>query len=169
MRWLAYTTMAYGGRGISYFVYWMPKVYGGLYQDGKPSPLAKEVAVLNAEMAKLGPSLLELNSVGVYHTAPLPYGTQAVPADAPVQIVGKGEFVLGLFGRSGRTTSFMIVNRSYKEPAEAELKVAIPGRKLQELDRKTGKWLEAEILAADRQLKIRLDPGDGRLLRTVER
>jgi hypothetical protein len=168
MRWLAYTTMAYGGRGISYFVYWMPKIYGGIYQDGKPSPLAKEVAALNAEMAKLGPSLLELNSTGVYHTAPLPYGTQAVPADAPVQIVGKSEFVLGLFGPSGRTTSFMIVNRSYKEPAEAELKVAISGRKLQELDKKTGKWSEGEAFSADRQVKIKLSPADGRLFRVVE-
>lgn len=169
MRWLAYTTMAYGGRGISYFVYWMPKVYGGIYQDGKPSPLARVVADLNGEMAKLGPALLQLDSTGVYHTAPLPYGTQAVPADAPVQIVGKGEFVLGLFGESGRTTSFMIVNRSYKEPAEAALKIAIPGRKLQELDRKTGKWSEGETLPADRQVKVRLDPGDGRLFRIVER
>ncbi len=168
MRWLAYTTMAYGGRGLSYFVYWMPKSYGGIYQDGKPSPLAKVVADLNAEMAKLGPSLLELNSVGVYHTAPLPYGTQAVPADAPVQIVGKGEFVLGLFGTSGRTTSFMIVNRGYKMPAEAELKVTISGRKLQELDRKTGKWTAGEPLPASRQVKIRLDPGDGRLFRVEE-
>lgn len=168
MRWLAYTTMAYGGRGISYFVYWMPRIYGGIYQDGKPSPLAKVVADLNGEMAKLGPALLQLDSTGVCHTAPLPYGTQAVPADAPVQIVGKGEFVLGLFGASGRTTSFMIVNRNYKEPAEAEVKVAIPGRKLQELDRKTGRWTKGEPLSADRQVKIRLDSGDGRLFRAVE-
>jgi len=63
----------------------------------------------------------------------------------------------------------MIVNRSYKELAEAELKVALPGRQLQELDRKTGKWSEGEALPANRQVKVRLDPGDGRLFRTVER
>jgi len=168
MRWLAYTTLAYGGRGISYFTYWGPKSYGGLYQDGKPAPLAKDVADLNAEIAQFGPALMALDSMGVYHTAPLPYGTEAVPANAPVQIVGKGEFVLGLFGSSGRATSFMVVNRSYKEPAEAVLKVAIPGRKLEELDRKTGKWSDSETLGPDRTVKIKFSPADGRLLRIVE-
>ena len=168
MRWLVYTTLAYGGRGISYFTYWGPKSYGGLYQDGKPAPLARDVAALNAKIAQLGPALMALDSVGVYHTAPLPYGTEAIPANAPVQIVGKGEFVLGLFGASGRTTSFMIVNRSYKKPAEAVLKVAITGSKLEELDRKTGKWSASETLGPDRTVRIKLVPADGRLLRVVE-
>lgn len=168
MRWLIFTTLAYGGRGISYFVYWGSKSYGGLYQDGQPTPLARDVADLNAEISHMGPTLLELDSVGVYHTTPLPYGTEAVPADSPVQILGKGEFVLGLFAVSGRTTGFMIVNRSYKEPAQAELRVKIPGRKLQELDRKMGKWTDSETLNADRQLRIKLSPGDGRLFRVAQ-
>ncbi len=168
MRWLVYTTLAYGGRGISYFIYWGSKTYTGLYQDGKPIALAKDVAVLNREMTRLGPTLLELDSMGVYHTAPLPYGTEAVPADAPVRIAGKGEFVLGLFGQKGRVTGFMIVNRSYKEPAEAVVNIAIPGGRIEELDRKTGRWVAGDVLGADRQVRIKLDPGDGRLMRVVE-
>ena len=50
LRFLAFTTMAYGGRGISYFLYWGSKSQGGLYQDGKPSPLARDAAALNAEI-----------------------------------------------------------------------------------------------------------------------
>ena len=90
LRFLAFTTMAYGGRGISYFLYWGPKEQGGLYQDGKPSPLAPEAARLNAEIARFGPVLLTLESTGVYHTAPLPYGTTAVPAASPVQVHRRG-------------------------------------------------------------------------------
>ena len=163
MRWLVFTTMAYGGRGISYFTYW--EFHGGLYVGGKPSPLVKPVAALNAEIAKFGPALLELESVGVYHTAPLPYGAEVIPATAPVQLVGEGEFVLGLFGKSGRATAFMIVNREYRQASEATVKVALPGRKLQELDRKTGKWTAGETLGASRTVKVKLDPGDGRLFR----
>ncbi|MBI4579114.1 MAG: hypothetical protein HY718_05385 [Planctomycetes bacterium] len=166
-RWLAFTTLAYGGRGISYFVYWGSKAYGGLYQDGKPSPMAGKVAVLNAELAKFGPALLELDSVGVYHTAPLPYGGEAIPPDAPVQITGGGEFVLGLFGKGRAATAFMIVNRSYKQDAEATVKVLIPGSSVQELDRTTGKWSDGPTLGPDRTPKIKLNPGDGRLLRVV--
>jgi hypothetical protein len=167
-RFLVFTTMAYGGRGISYFTYWGPEAYSGLYRDGKPSPMVKEVAALNAEIAKFGPALMELDSTAVYHTAPLPYGTQAAPADAPVQITGDGEFVLGLFGKNGKTTAFMVVNRRYNQETEAIVKVAIPGARIQELDRTTGKWSNGPVLDADRKLKIKLAAGDGRLFRVGE-
>ena len=165
MRWLVFTTMAYGGRGISYFTYWGPKSYNGLYQDGKPAPLLKDVVALNMEIAKFGPALMELDSVGVYHTTPLPYGAEAIPVKAPVQIKGDGQFVLGLFGKDSLPTAFMIVNRNYKQETEATVTVAIPGSELQELDRKTGKWVLSETLSGKRTVKIKLAPGDGRLFR----
>ena len=168
LRWLVFTTMAYGGRGISYFTYWGPKEYNGLYQDGKPAPLLKDVAALNQEIAKFGPALMALNSVGVYHTAPLPYGGEALPANAPVQILGAGEFVLGLFDQAGQTKAFMIVNRNYKYAAETAVKITLPGRKLEELDRKTGHWARGKTLSGKRTVKLKLEPGDGRLFRVIE-
>jgi hypothetical protein len=167
-RFLVFTTMAYGARGISYFTYWGPESYGGIYREGKPSPMVKEIAALNAEIAQFGPTLMELESTAVYHTAPLPYGTQLIPADSPVQFTGSGEFVLGLFGKNGKATAFMVVNRSYKQEAEAAVKVAIPGSKLQELDRTTGKWSDVQSLETNREVKIKLAPGDGRLFRTCD-
>lgn len=164
-RFLVFTTMAYGGRGISYFTYWGPESYGGLYRDGKASPMAGEVAAINAEIGRLGPALMQLDSTAVYHSEPLPYGTQPAPADAPVQFAGPGGFVLGLFGRRAKTSAFMIVNRDYRQQAEAALKVALPGSRLQELDRTTGSWMDGPGLGADRRVKVRLAPGDGRLFR----
>lgn len=168
IRWLVFTTMAYGGRGISYFTYWGPKSYGGLYQDGKPSPLASKVALINAEIEKFGSALMTLDSLGVYHTDPLPLGTEAIPTDAPVQINSGGEFVLGLFGQKKHITAFMIVNRSYSRSAQATLKVSIPGDKFQELDRKSGKWIDSMDMRNNGIVKIDLNPGDGRLFRTAE-
>jgi len=165
MRWLVYTTLAYGGRGISYFTYWGAP--GGLYVDGKPSPLVKPVAALNAEMAKLGPALMQLRSLGVYHTAPLPYGTEAVPASSPAQVAGKGQFVLGLFGKSTTPSAFMIVNRDYEHATEAVLKIGLPGSQLQELDRTTGKWTKSKPLGRDHTMRVQLSPGDGRLFRVM--
>lgn len=165
-RFLVFTTLAYGGRGISYFTYWGPESYGGLYRDGKPSPMVREVAALNRELARFGAALMEWESVGVYHAGPLPYGAEAVPAGAPVQFAGAGEFVLGLFGRDGRTNAFMVVNRSYSREAEASLRVAWPATGLEELDRATGKWVRASTAPdAEGRIKLRLGPGDGRLLR----
>jgi hypothetical protein len=82
-----------------------------------------------------------------------------------VQINGGGEFVLGLFGKSGRPTAFMVVNRDYKQEAEAALTIALPGRTLQELDRQTGQWNKIQTLSGRRTVKIKLPPGDGRLFR----
>ena len=168
MRWLVFTTLAYGGHGINYFTYWGPASYNGLYQDGKPMPLLQEVIPLNREIARFGPTLLNLDSIGAYQTAPLPYGAEAIPTNCPVQIKGGGEFVLGLFGKNSRPTAFMIVNRNYREAAEAEIQIALPGRRLEELDRKTGKWSHVKNLSGTRVEKIRLAPGDGRLFRVLE-
>lgn len=168
MRWLAFTTMAYGGRGISYFTYWGPKSYNGLYQDGQPAPLLKEVVALNREIVKYGPALMELDSLGVYQTAPLPYGAEAMPSNCPVRITGDGGFVLGLFGKIEQPSAFMIVNRDYKHETEATATVSIPGRKLEELDRKTGKWVRSQPVRGKRAVKIKLAPGDGRLFRVVK-
>jgi len=167
MRFLIFTTMAYGGRGISYFTYWGPASYGGLYQDGKAAPLAGDVAALNAEIEKLGPALLALDSLAVYQTGPLPLGAVALPADAPVRVAG-GELVLGLFGRGARPSAFMVVNRSYRAEAEASVEVRIPGAALEELDRKTGAWAVGPALGAERTVKVKLPPGDGRLFRMAE-
>ncbi len=167
-RFLVFTTMAYGARGISYFLYWGPESYGGIYRDGTPTPMVKEIAALNAEITQFGPALMELESTAVYHTAPLPYGTQMVPADSPVQFTGSGEFVLGLFGKNGQTTAFMVVNRSHKQDAEATVKVSFPGGKLQELNRTTEKWSDSQTLDANGEVKIKLIPGDGRLFRASE-
>lgn len=165
LRFLVFTTMAYGGRGISYFLYWGPKAQGGLYQDGKPSPLAREAAALNAEIRRFGPVLLTLESKGVYHTAPLPYGATAVPPTAPVQFQGPGEFVLGLFGKEGKTTALLVVNRNDHQSATATLKIGLPGDRIQELDRRTGQWTEGEKPGTNRVLKVKLAPGDGRMFR----
>lgn len=169
LRFLVFTTMAYGGRGISYFTYWGPVSYNGLYQDGKPGPLLAPVVALNQEISGFGPTLMQLDSMAVYHTAPLPYGAEAIPASAPVQITNSGEFVLGLFGtaKAGRPTAFMIVNRDYNHESEAMVKIALPGRHLQELDRKTGKWSVGRTLNRSRTVNITLGPGDGQLFRVT--
>lgn len=165
LRWLVYTTLAYGGRGISYFTYWGPQSYGGLYEDGKRTPLALDAAELNAEMAALSPALMALDSLAAYHTEPLPRGGEAIPADAPVQVVGPGEFVLGLFGFDDEATAFMIVNRSYRQSQTARLRISNMPREggVQEYDRTTREW-RGYATGRDR-ITVELEPGDGRLFR----
>ncbi len=102
LRWQVYSTLAYGGRGVSYFLYWGPKAQGGLYQDGKKTPLADAAASLNREMSALSATLMSFDSLYVFHTAPLPPGAFGAPSECPVQITSPGEFVVGVFGRQSK-------------------------------------------------------------------
>jgi hypothetical protein len=167
IRFQVYTTLAYGGRGISYYIYWGPEAEGGIYRDGKPSPLAKDIAVINAEIKNLSPVLMSLDLQSVYHTKPLPIGTREVPKNHSVQLLSKGEFVVGLFGKGKNTNAFMITNGNYRNKQRAEIKVGIPGKTIQELDRKTGKWTKFASLNNTRLVKLTLEPGDGRLFRMI--
>jgi hypothetical protein len=167
IRFQVYTTLAYGGKGISYFTYWGSEAEGGLYRDGKQSRLAIDVGAINSEIHKLSPALISLNSKGVYHTEPLPLGGEKIPNDSPVKILSKGEFVLGLFGKAKKTTTFMIANRNSKDKQKAEIQVNIAGKRLQELDRKTGKWIKVVNLSLARKIKLTLEPADGRLFRVI--
>ena len=82
-----------------------------------------------------------------------------------MQFQGPGEFVLGLFGKDGKTTAFMVVNRNYRSDAVAAIKLTLPGNRIQELDRKTGEWSDGGRLGTERALKVRLGRGDGRMFR----
>jgi hypothetical protein len=163
LRWMVYTTLAYGGRGISYFLYWGPKAYGGLYQDGKPSPVVADVSKLNGEIAKLSAALLKLKSVGVAHTGGLPIGTKALPKSWPVQIANGGNYVVGLFASKQNADAFMIVNRDYRKAVSA--KAHIKAKRIQEFDRITGKRGAGTEVAANKIVDVVLAPGDGRLFR----
>lgn len=168
LRWMVYTTLAYGGRGISYFVCWGTAQIGGLYQDGKQTPLASAAAELNREVAALSPELMAADSLGVYHTAPLPWGTQATPADAPVQVVNEGEFVVGLFGTGGRVDRFLIVNRDCARAGAARIRLPAGTRGLQEFSRSRKSWQGYADTPADYEVTVELQPGDGRLFRLVQ-
>jgi hypothetical protein len=167
IRFQVYTTLAYGGKGISYFTYWGSEADGGLYRDGKQSRLARDVGAINSEIRKLSPTLISLNSKGIYHTEPLPLGGERIPNDSPVKILSKGEFVVGLFGKDKKATTFMIANRNRKDKQKAEIQVNIAGKRLQELDRKTGKWRRVVNLSLARKIKLTLEAGDGRLFRVI--
>lgn len=167
LRWLVNTTLAYGGMGISYFLYWGPVSYGGLYQDGKQTPLALDAADINRELAVVGKEMMKLKSDAVYHTGPVPIGGTALPSDSPVRITSVGEYVLGLFSRSGQTDTFMIVNRDYKNKVTAKIIIPDNVTGLKEFNYRTGGWEDCFPLIASNSITISLDPGDGKLFRML--
>lgn len=163
MRWQVYTSLAYGARGISYFLYWGPAKFGGLYRDGQATPLVKDIAKLNREIAAFSPVLMKVDSVAVYPLVPPPPSAASTAGACDVQVLGAGEFLLGLFGEGRKSNSFMIVNRRCDKVQTAVLTVQ-NANQLLEFNRATSAWTKVVSDSAG-HFSITLQPGDGRFFR----
>jgi hypothetical protein len=177
MRYLVYTTLAYGAQGISYYVYCCPGHTGAIaHADGTPTPLYEPLKTLNRQFAAIALQLQPLRSLGVYHAGMLPPGAQPLPKDAPFTLYPpvrardykapepvKGA-LLGCFGptdKTGRTsapTHVLVVNLEYQ--VETVLGIRGPAR-LEVFDETTGQWWRAK----DNRCELHLSPGGGKLVR----
>jgi len=177
MRYLVYTTLAYGAQGISYYVYSCAGHKGAIANaDGTPTPLYHALKALNREFVAVASQSQPLRCLGVYHAGMLPPGAEPLPQDAafvvdppvPAQKYQPPEPVkgvlLGCFGQPGETrtaksaTHVVVVNLDYK--AEATLGIRGPAP-LEIFDAATGEWSPAGGIRAE----LRLPHGGGRLMR----
>jgi hypothetical protein len=171
MRYLVYTTLAYGAQGISYYVYCHPGHTGAIaLPDGTPTPIYHALKSLNREFVAIAKELQPLRSLGVYHAGMTPPGTEPPPKDAvfrldpPVAPIPhknlervKG-ILLGLFGPAGKPTHVLAVNLDYQAAAVTSL--VGPGN-LEAFDATRGAWSPG----TGNRIELRLSPGGGKLLR----
>ena len=173
VRFLLYTTLAYGGQGISYFVYCNPGMAGGIaLANGTPTPLYHALKALNREFAAIAKELQPLRSIGVFHVGMSPPGTVPLPAKMPIRFDPpiaslpysppervRG-YLLGCFGAGDKTTHAVVVNLDYK----ASSTVALAGTgNVEAFDAKSGRWY-----AAGPRFNLHLPPGGGRLVRVLK-
>jgi hypothetical protein len=177
MRYLVYTTAAYGAQGISYYVYSCPGHTGMIANaDGSPTPLYHALKVLNREFSAVAAQLQPYQSLGVYHSGMLPPGTEPLPRQAvfqldppiPTKAYKQPQPVegvmLGLFGpaakrlRNQTPTHVLVVNLDYRTNAT----IGLTGPKTMELfDAAKGTWSSA----GSKHVELRLAGGAGKLVR----
>jgi hypothetical protein len=175
MRYLVYTTLAYGAQGISYYVYCYPKHEGGMAQaDGTPTPLYHALKSLNREFVAIAKELQPLKSLGAFHAGMLPPGTVPLPADCafgfdptvPAVEYKPGSRVQGVLlsqfgapdGTGGVTPHVLVVNLDYKAERVVGLQGPAP---LDVFDAGSGQWAPA----GGPRVELRLANGGGRLVR----
>jgi hypothetical protein len=168
MRWQVYTSLAYGIKGIMYFVYWSyndkPAEVGLVDHEGRPAKLFPAVRQLNAEMKTLGKVLLGLTSTGVYHTGQVPMGAMRLGSDAALRLPDDKPLLLGFFRETqGPAEYAMIVNCSHSKPADftATLRESVVG--LTEISARDLSETPAKV--AEHRVALHLEPGDGKLFR----
>ncbi|MES2706732.1 MAG: hypothetical protein V4726_09045 [Verrucomicrobiota bacterium] len=83
MRYLVYTTLAYGAQGISYYVYCYPQHLGGIARpDGTTTPLYDALKSLNPEFVSIARELQPLRPLAIHHAGMRLPGTVPPPADS---------------------------------------------------------------------------------------
>jgi hypothetical protein len=172
MRFLVYTTLAYGAQGISYYVYCAPKHLGGIANsDGTPTVLYQTLKTLNREFVAIASQLQSLRSLGIFHLGMMPVGGEPLPpnsvftVDPPVAPMEykppekmKG-LILGFFGKPGLPTHVVVVNLDYTQKVSTT--VVGPGQ-LEGFNPGSGRW---ETSRQGRRMPIQLQPGGGKLIR----
>ncbi|MFP4058425.1 MAG: hypothetical protein ACLF0G_16275, partial [Candidatus Brocadiia bacterium] len=170
MRWLVYTALAYGAKGVVWFGYWGAPDGGpeGIVRpDGTPTERYRWVRELNRELRAVGPHLLPLRSRAVYHTGTVPSGARRLPVHGLVGSVEGGDYVVGVLEDQRGRPHLLVVNKDAESEVVARLSVNRPCRPLWWLDPSQGEWLEAGA-RVDRfhtVVEFPLPPGGGRLIR----
>ncbi len=162
-RFQVYTTLAYGGRGISYFTYFAPQVgnyrMAPIDQFGNPTPNWYFMQNVNLQVQKLAPTLLQLTSDEVYHIGKLPGGCNAPSTNSLVSGVSGDNFVVGEFTHRDGSRYAMIVNKDVHRSIPCSPQFRKPPRRLQHVSPYTGTLtpFEGEY--------VWLAPGQGVLLK----
>lgn len=177
-RFLAYTTLAYGAQGISYYVWCWPGHQGGIVQtDGKPTAIYDVLKTTNREFVAIARQYQSRKSIGAYlkgyRSTGLPPGTVALPSTSPFDIVSVPNdgiykdgsplsgVLFGLFGADDGSpadaTLALVVNLDYS--AGKKYNVTGPGN-LSVFNATTGVWTATN----SPQAALDLPPGGGVLI-----
>lgn len=163
-RFQLYTTLAYGGRGISYFTYFTPDVgnyrLGPIDQFGNKTPTWDMLRNVNLQLHKLGPVYLTLKSVNVFHHPNVPEGCSGMDTSRFVASLSGTDLLLGEFEDTGANPFVMVVNKDLKKSTSFQLTFKTPGT-VQFVSPYTG------TLAPWAGENIWLAPGQGMLLANV--
>jgi hypothetical protein len=146
IRFQAFTTLAYGAKGISWFTYIAPEVgnyrLAPLDQFGKRTPTWYYLQNVSLQIEHLGSVLLTLHSERVYHFGELPGGCRPAPASALVKKIhgDHSEFLVGEFTQENTGDLFLIlVNKDLTHSTHYRLELANPAWKVERVSPYNGR------------------------------
>jgi hypothetical protein len=163
IRFQVFTTLAYGGKGISYFTYFAPKSSNcrtaPIDQFGNRTPTWSYIQNVNLSVQMLAPILLNLISTGVYHIGNVPKGCLTLPGNTLTRAVyGNGDYLLGEFAHINGSNYIIIVNKDFNNSTNFRLELNDPNSQIYRISSYTGN-IEGLVDESDW-----LAPGQGVLL-----
>jgi hypothetical protein len=163
LRFEAYTTLAYGGRGISYFTYFTSGTgnyrMAPIDQFGHQTPTWYFMQHVNLQIQKLAPTLLQLRSDAVYHFGQIPSGANGPPTNSLVSGVGGDNFLVGDFTHRDGSRYLMVVNKDLAKSRPCSPQFRTAPRRVQHVSAYSG------ALTSFEGEDVWLPPGGGVLLK----
>lgn len=165
LRFQAYTSLAYGARGLAYFKYFGPAV--GNYraapidQFGNETPTWHAMRNVNLQIAALGPTLLKLTSDRVYHFGVVPPGCTG-PDDASLVEAIAGPMLVGDFTHENASRYVFIVNKDFAGSVPCQPKFRAAPSRLELVSPYSGRLVPFE------GEQTWLAPGQGALLKLTK-
>lgn len=133
LRFQAYTTLAYGARGIGYFTYQAPE--RGNYRASPIDQFGNKTATwpmlqnVNLQVQTLALTLRHLHSVNVFHHPSVPPGCKSLEdSEFMASLTGTGPFVVGEFSSESRVPYVLVVNRHLTKSCQFDLQFRDAGK-----------------------------------------
>jgi hypothetical protein len=169
LRFEAMQTLAFGGRGLVWFTYWMPAgvpdpqgwKHSMILADGSRDPHYDQVKRLNLEVKAIGDALGKCESTAVFHHGE---GATIKAAQSPITAT-TGMLTIGVFrhrSQNGRSLA-LITNRDYQASTRTNVTVQTSEALVERFDAKTRQWSAAQTEAG--MVPLHISAGDGILLR----
>jgi hypothetical protein len=120
----AWTTMAAGGRGVSWYKYKQKEyLYRPIDEEHKQTATWSYLQMVNHQLKVIGPIVSGMKSVGVYFTAPAPLDKAPVlPGKLVTKLEADSPLMIGEFASRGDAVDHvMLVNLSLERTAKVQL------------------------------------------------
>ena len=149
-----YCSLAYGVKGIQWWAW---------------RKFNRDAGLINAELKRLGPVLVKLRSVDVFHTPPLPEASRPIPEGFWVQSPTK-QLVMGFFKDRHEKDLLLVAARHCEQPRDAVLRFNAPVAAVEKMDKRTGRWVALDLAQNKgvHEAKLSMLAGDGELIQ-IER
>ena len=112
----AYSTLACGGRGLSWFTYFAPPVGGyrgaAVDQFGNETATWQLVQNVNLQVQKLAPTLLQLKCDDAYHLGTIPPGCHGPATNSLISGIQGDNVLVGEFSHPDGSRYVLVVNKS---------------------------------------------------------
>ena len=172
-----YSGLAYGAKGVQYYSFLPPNNRSQIFGDalknnlGEFTKLYRDVQSINAEISRIGPTIMELQSTAVCFSKPIPPGGHGFSPGLPIVSIDAPTMLAGFFQDKKGESYFLLVNTdmdygklarvTFAEDVKSVIEIAKNKMPAEEFS-----WQKEE---SEKDAVLLFRAGDGRLFKVLRK